>query len=168
MHAMAVPPELLIDAAQAAFLQGGVSVTAASCGAHPFPSVCRVLACRVAADRGRLTVMVAKTQAQQLLADVSHSARLAVVFSQPSTHRTIQVKGMDATIAPPEPADLEAVRMHRDAFVAEVMQIGFPDPLVRSLLTCADDDIVAISATPAAAFDQSPGPRAGAPLRPGT
>jgi hypothetical protein len=164
---MSIAPESLIDAAQAAFLQGGVSISAASCGAHPFPSVCRVLACSVAEDRRRLTVMVARPHAQELLEDIGHGGRLAVVFSQPSTNRTIQIKGDNAQPGVPDARLLEAVYIHRDAFVAEVRQLGFPAPLVRSLLCCADDDIVAIGFTPTAAFDQSPGPRAGAPLKAG-
>ena len=164
---MSNAPESLIDAAQAAFMQGGVSISAASCGAHPFPSVCRVLACSVAADRRRLTLMVARPHAHELLEDLAHDARLAVVFSQPSTHRTIQVKGDCAQPGMPDAALLDAVRMHRDAFVGEVAPLGFPAPLVASLLQCADDEVVSITFTPTAAFDQSPGPRAGAPLKAG-
>jgi hypothetical protein len=167
VHTMSIAPESLIDAAQAAFLQSGVSISAASCGARPFPSVCRVLACSIGGDRRRLTVMVARPHAQELLEDIAHGGRLAVVFSQPSTNRTIQVKGDNAEAGVPDARLLEAVRIHCDAFVDEVQLLGFPAPLVRSLLCCADDDIVAIGFTPTAAFDQSPGPRAGAPLRAG-
>jgi hypothetical protein len=167
MHAMSVAPEPLIDAAQAAFVQGGVSISAASCGAHPFPSVCRVLACSVAEDRRRLTVLVARPHAQELLEDLAQSSRVAVVFSQPSTNRTIQIKGDHAQLGVPDALLLEAVRIHRDAFVGEVAPLGFPAPLVRSLLECADDEVVAITFTPTAAYDQSPGPRAGAPLKAG-
>ena len=167
MHAMSVLPESLIDAAQAAFIQGGVSISAASCGARPFPGVCRVLACSVAADRRRLTVMVARSCAHELLADVAHSGRIAVVFSQPSTNRTIQIKGDSACVGVPDARLLEAVRTHSDAFVDEVASLGFAAPLVRSLLDFPDDDIVPITFTPTAAYDQSPGPRAGAPLKAG-
>jgi hypothetical protein len=164
---MSVAPESLIDAAQAAFIQGGVSICAASCGARPFPSVCRVLACSVAADRRRLTVMVARSCARELLDDVAHSGRIAVVFSQPSTNRTIQIKGDSACVAVPDARLLAAVRAHRDAFVDEVAPLGFSAPLVHSLLDFPDDDIVSLSFAPTAAYDQSPGPRAGAPLKAG-
>jgi hypothetical protein len=100
-----------------------------------------------------------------LLDDIGHSGQIAVVFSQPSTHRTIQVKGDHAHVGMPDAGLLEAVRIHRDAFVGEVAPLGFAAPLVRSLLDFPDHDIVAITFTPTAAFDQSPGPRAGAPLR---
>jgi len=165
---MSVAPESLIDAAQAAFLQGGVSISAASSGAQAassFPSLCRVLACEVAPDRRRLTVLVSRTQAAALLRDVGESGRLAVVFSQPSTHRTLQIKGEEAQIGPVTAQQLEAMRQHRDAFVAEVVPLGFADAPVRLLLTCDDDEIVAIRYTPVAVFDQSPGPRAGNMLR---
>ena len=164
---MSVAPESIVDAAQAAFMQGGVSISAASCGAAPFPGVSRVLACSVAEDRRRLTIMVARSCAQELLDDVGYSGRIAVVFSQPSTHRTIQVKGDHACLAVPDASLVEAVRIHSDAFVDEVVPLGFAAPLVRSLLAFPVDDIVAIVFTPNAAYDQSPGPRAGAPLQAG-
>ena len=162
---MAIAPDPLIDKTQAAFLQGGVSISAASSGAHPFPSLCRVLGCQVAPDRRELTVLVAQSQAAQLLEDVRRSGRLSVVFSQPSTHRTLQIKGEGARIAAASAQDLEAVRHHRDAFVAEVAPLGFAEALLRLLLACEDEDIVAISCMPSAAFDQSPGPRAGSALQ---
>ena len=168
VHAMAIAPDPLIDDIQAAFLQGGVSISAASSGTRPpptFPSLCRVLACEVAPDRRRLTVLVSRAQAAQLLQDVGESGRLAVVFSQPSTHRTLQIKGEGARIGPASDRQLAAVRRHRDAFVSEVVPLGFPDSLVRLLLTCDDDDILAISTIPVAVFDQSPGPRAGRKLQ---
>ena len=99
---MSVAPKSVVDAAQAAFMQGGVSISAASCGARPFPSVCRALACSVSEDRRLLTVVVARSCAQELLDDVGHSGRIAVVFSQPSTHRTIQVKGDHARPGMPD------------------------------------------------------------------
>jgi hypothetical protein len=165
MHAMAAAMDPLVDEAQAAFLQRGVSISAASCGAQPFPSLCRVLACRVAPDRRQLTVMVSKTQAAMLLTDVQYGGRLALVCSQPSTHRTIQIKGEDAQLVAPDADDLQAVAVHRDAFVAEIAPLGFAEPLIRLLLTCAEQDIAAIRFTPNAAFDQTPGPRAGAALQ---
>lgn len=165
---MAIAPDPLIDEVQAAFLQGGVSISAASSGtqaASSFPNLCRVLACEVAPDRRRLTVLVSRPQAAELLRDVGRSGRLAVVFSQPSTHRTLQVKGEDAQIGPASAQQLAAVRQHRDAFAAEVVPLGFADATVRLLLTCDDDEIVAVCCTPVAVFDQSPGPRAGNMLR---
>ena len=110
-------------------------------------------------------MLVSRAQAAQLLRDVGESGRLAVVFSQPSTHRTLQIKGGNAQVGPPSASQLDAVRRHRDAFVNEVVPLGFPDSLVRLLLTCDDDDILAISTIPVAVFDQSPGPRAGSMLQ---
>ena len=167
IHAMSVLPEPIIDAAQAAFMQGGVSITAASCGSQPFPSVSRLLACSVADDRRRLSVMVARSCAQELLEDIRHSGRIAIVFSQPSTNRTMQIKGDNAVPGVPDALLLEIVHRHGDAFVNEVAPLGFAPPLVRSLLDFPDDDIVSITFTPNAAYDQSPGPRAGAPLHTG-
>jgi hypothetical protein len=45
--------------------------------------------------------------------------------------------------------------------------LGFPEPLVRALLDCRDEDLVALTFTPVAVFNQTPGAQAGTPLTPG-
>jgi hypothetical protein len=154
----------LLDEANAAFVQGGVSVVAASRDAALVPSMGRVSGCRVSTDRRAVTLYVASGQAVQLLADVRASGRIAVVFSQPSTHRTLQLKADDARVRALRRSELVIVERYVDAFAAEIEPLGHTTEQARTLLKCREDDLVAVDFAPSAAFEQTPGPKAGTPL----
>jgi hypothetical protein len=157
-------PAILLDAPLAGFVRGGVSTLLSSCRLGRIPTMARGLGCRVADDRRGVDVFLAATPGAALLDDVRHSGMLAVVFSQPSTHRTVQLKGTDAHVVPVEAGDAADIARYIDAFVAEVESIGYAGAIIRTLLACPMDDVVALRFTIAAAFSQTPGPGAGAPL----
>ncbi len=150
-----------LDAAHAAFIRCGVMVSVASRDADHVPSVARALGCRIAPDRRSATVFLDATQCPALLRDVRDTRAIAAVFSQPSTHRTIQLKGADAALVPIEPGDVALIDANREALVADMVPAGYGAAFVRTLLACAPADLVAVSFTPAAAFAQTPGPQAG-------
>jgi hypothetical protein len=158
-------PPPLIDAELAAFMQRGVSLTVGSCDAANRPSLARATGCRVAADGSTVRLFISGVQAAPLLAHVRETGRLAAVFSQPSTHRTLQLKGLDAKVEPAGPDDLAVVRRYRDAFVDELARLGYPRPVFHALLACPDADLVALRFTPTEAFSQTPGPNAGRSLQ---
>jgi len=160
-----LPPEPLLDEANAAFIQGGVSMIAASRDVSNMPTVVRALGCRVSSDRRCVKVFVARSQAAALLDDVSVTGAVAVVFTQPSSHRAIQLKGSDARLAPLDAGDLDIVTALVHDFAADLAPLGYAPPFARALLASEPDDLVAIAFTPNAAFSQTPGMRAGAPLR---
>jgi hypothetical protein len=105
-------------------------------------------------------------QACALLADIRLNGRIAVVFTRPTTHRSLQLKGDDATLAHLRPGDAARVADYRDAMVTELEGTGISEALTRALLAGDDDGLVAVEFTPAAAFVQTPGPDAGKPLEP--
>ena len=160
---MAAPAPLL-DEALAAFVQTGVSINAASRGAGNVPAVARANGCRVAADRRTVAIIVPASKSAALLEAVRASGAIAVVFSEPSTHRTYQLKGTDATVVPATDADHAAAVRWVDAFAAVLAPLGYPENVFRAMLAADPADLVAVRFTPTAAFDQTPGPRAGAPL----
>ena len=155
----------LLDDDHAAFIQGGISIIAAAGDAANMPSLVRAIGCKVSTDRRRVTIFVVASSARRLLDDVKLSGRIAVVFSDPPTHRTIQLKGSDAEIVPVVASDREAAAACADAMVAAVVRLGFAMPVVRAMLAFPADALTAIAFTPTAAFVQTPGPRAGAPLK---
>jgi len=159
----ALPP-LQLDPDLARFLTGGVSINAGSSSAEGVPSLCRAFGCRVDPGAGRITLFFAGSQAADLVRDVTGSGALAVVFSDPPTHRTIQIKGRDARLAPLAEGDLALVTAYRTAFAQCLVFLGFTETLVRTLLDCPDTDLVALVFTPQVAFDGTPGAQAGAPL----
>lgn len=150
-----------LDAANAAFIRSGVMVSLASRDAQLVPSVARALGCRIAPDRRRVTAFLDAMQCPALLRDVRDTRAIAAVFSQPSTHRTIQLKGTDAALAPIEPGDPALIEANRAALVADMGPAGYDAAFVRTLLACAPADLVAVTFTPTAAFAQTPGPQAG-------
>lgn len=148
------------------FMTSGLSINTGSGSPEGLPSQCRAFGVRVA-PAGKVTVFLAGRQAVDLLRDAARSRALAVVFSDPPTHRTVQLKGRDACVEPLGADDLAEVRAYREAFTRRLVPLGFTAPLVHALLDCPDDDLVALTFTPEAAFDQTPGAHAGAPLIPG-
>lgn len=157
-----------IDAEQAAFLQQGVSITAGACNSLNVPSATRAFGCKVSPDRQRITIYLSKVQAAPVLRDVASNGAIAVVFSAPSTHRTIQIKGTDAVIGDIDEAAVQLVEKHREEFSRDILSIGFSQQFIQSLLACPSSELVSISFSPCAAFSQTPGPKAGERLRPGT
>ena len=155
----------ILDAEHAAFiLVPGISMTAASRGAGNLPELGRVHGCRVAADRSRVTVFLPADQYPGLIGALRASRAIAVVFSQPTTHRTIQLKGTDATVEPLAPDDAGLAGRAMDAFAAGLAALGFNEAVVRAVVWFDPAALVAVGFTPCAAFQQTPGPRAGAPL----
>jgi hypothetical protein len=154
-----------LDAANAAFVQGPVSVIVASRSAELVPDVVRGCGCRVSRDRCRVTVLIEPGRASTLLDDLVANGMVAVVFSQPSTHRTIQLKGSDAAVVPVTAADRAAARRHLQEWSDDLRKIGFDAELAAAVHGNAGQ-LVAIRFTPTAAFEQTPGPGAGQPLRP--
>ena len=151
----------LADEANFALLRTGFMVTVASRDAAHVPSVTRALGCRVAPDRRRVTVFLLASQSATLLLDLRETGAIAAVFSQPSTHRTIQLKGADATLGAVEPGDVELIEANAAAALADLALAGFPESFARTIFAYDTPDVVAVGFTPSTAFVQTPGPQAG-------
>ena len=146
------------------FLSGGVSIIVAARNALLRPSISRARGCRVVRDGDRrLRILVSIAQAGDLLDDVRSTGLVAVTFSVPSTHRTLQFKGVDAHIAPVDDDDRAVMRAYAKAFAMEIRPLGFSGEFAQTFLTAPDDE-VAIEFTPNDVFQQTPGPQAGARL----
>jgi hypothetical protein len=153
-----------LDATHAAFVQGGVSVVIASSGAGLVPDVVRGCGCRVSADRRRVTVLLDGDRADRLLADIRDNGRIAVVFSRPSTHETIQLKGSDARVAKTTTRDRALAAAHRERWVRDLCRIGYTGEFAQAVWGPLPQSLVALTFTAAAAYQQTPGPAAGQPL----
>lgn len=165
---MPSPAAPVIDAQQAAFLQQGVSITACSCNADKVTSIARVFGCKLSSDLRHITLYLSRIQAAAILADVKANGAIAVVFSEPPTHRTIQLKGKDARITDPDDDAWTIVEKHNEEFAQSLLPIGFTREFTHALLACPESELIGISFSPDAAFSQTPGPKAGENLRPGT
>lgn len=156
-----LPPDFL------AMMERGVSVIAGSCDAQGRPSVMRALGSILEGGGRTVTVFLSRRQSRQLLLDVQSSGRIAVVFSQPSSHRTVQLKATGVVIRNAHEDDLPVLARYLESMEYEIAQAGFPPRVTRAMLAWDLDDLVAVSFEPSQAFDQTPGPRAGAALTSG-
>ena len=52
----------------------------------------RAVGSRISADGREVTVYLRRSQSEQLLGDIAQTGEIAVVFSVPSTHQTLQLK----------------------------------------------------------------------------
>ena len=153
------------DREHADLIAGGVSIIVAGRDAEHETTVSRAVGCRMAEDGRRITVFLSAARSGALLADVRANGHVAVVFSEPTTHRAIQLKGTDATVVPLEADDPHLLAAYRSRLAARVAPLGFSELFVRTLLNVVPGDVVAIAFTPSGAFSQTPGPKAGSPLR---
>ena len=153
-----IPPDLL------AIMVRGVSVIVASRDLALRPSVMRAVGSQVAPDGSSITVFVSRRQSRQLVQDVAATGHVAAVFSEPATHRTVQVKATRAMLRNAEPADAPVLARYLASMEHEIQRVGYAPPMTRAMLAHQLDDLVAISFEPEQAFDQTPGPKAGAPL----
>lgn len=156
----------ILDEARADFLTHHVSILVGSCSADCIPSVVRAYGCRVAPDRRTITVFLAVAQSAAVLSDLRAGGGIAVVFSRPTTHGTLQVKGARARIAPLEDGDREVMREYGHSFGEEIGAIHFNDAFLHAIMAGTEEEAVAVSFAPTAAFEQTPGPSAGQPLSP--
>jgi hypothetical protein len=157
-------PAPILEPGHVAFMTSGVSINVAARDAHNIPALTRALGCRVSADRRTVTVFVAVPDAARLLDNLRINGAIAAVFSQPSTHHTIQLKGADARVVAREPDDPVLFENFIVALAADLAHYGWMESYVRTMLSHDDENIVAVAFTPNAAFNQTPGPAAGAPL----
>lgn len=158
MSAPRLPADLV------AMMARGVSVIVASRDAGLRPSVMRAVGSRVEAGGREITVYLSRRQSRQLVQDIAATGQLAVVFSEPSTHRTVQVKAARAEMRNAGAEDQPVLAAYLASMEHEIQQVGFAPPMTRAMLAHRLQDLVAIRFTPEQAFDQTPGPRAGAAL----
>jgi len=153
-----LPPEYL------ALMARGVSVIVASANTARVPSLMRAVGSHVADGGREVTVYVSRSQAGPLLDDIAATGQVAVVFSSPASHQTLQLKSGRVSLRPMEMSDLPRLQRYRESMEQEVGAVGFPPVFTQAMLAHRIDDVVAIVFCPDQAFDQSPGPRAGTPL----
>ncbi|MFZ5757148.1 MAG: hypothetical protein ACOY3X_09610 [Pseudomonadota bacterium] len=152
-----------LTAEQAGFLGGPVSITVSSRDARRVPSVMKAVGCRVSADRREVTLLLEAEGARQLLNDIAATRQVAAVFSLPSTHRTLQIKGSDARTGALQPTDSALIEQHAQAFAADIIPLGYAREFALALHGVAPSaQCVAVTFTVEAVYAQTPGPGAGA------
>ena len=150
-----------LDQAHVAFIESGGTIYVASRDAKLRTALAYGLGCRVSPDRRRIGIFLAASWCDELLASIRETRAIAVSFAQPGSHKTLQLKGDDAEIGPPEPGDAARQAAYLAKLVENLMRAGVPEALVRTVVTCEPADLVVVRFSPVAAYSQTPGPQAG-------
>lgn len=159
-----MPAPNLLTPEQIAMIDKGVSAIVASRDAALRPSLMRAVGSRIAPDGSEVTLWLARGSARQLLLDIAATGRIAVVFSEPATHRTVQLKGSRVRLRDAAEADRPLLARYLASMEHEIALVGHAPHYVRAMLSHRLEETVALSFVPEAAFDQTPGPRAGSAL----
>ena len=155
---------MTLDPEYTAFVESGVAIDVAGRDAHNVPVVARAVGCRVSTDRQRVTVFVPRTSSSRFLGAVAATGAVAAVFCHPSTVRSIQLKGSDATLVSADEDDCRRIRAAAESLVSDVVALGLPESVARREVGHDLGDLVGVSFSIAAAFVQTPGPAAGAKI----
>jgi hypothetical protein len=145
----------------AALVEGLVAVHVATRDAAFVPDEVMAAAALPSADGRHLTVFLPVATSETSFANLRGNGAIAVVLSQPLTHRTVQLKGRVETIGPAHDEERAEVERLAAAFDAEVEVIGLPPAVVRrrTRWPCHAVTFVVVEA-----YEQTPGPRAGEPI----
>lgn len=161
---MAPPVQLPQDLQ--ALMRRGISVIVGSRDQARRPSIMRAVGSDLSADGRTVTVYLVRAQSRQLIQDIAATGHIAAVFSEPATHRTVQLKASRASTRQAGPQDRPVLARYLASMEHEIARVGYPAPMTRAMLAHRLEDVVAVSFEPEQAFDQTPGPRAGTSLGP--
>jgi hypothetical protein len=125
------------------------------------PHVARAVGIRVSADRASFTLFLPEGPGARALRDLESVPLIAVTASEPPTHRTVQLKGSVRALRAPSAEERSCVEGYPERFAGVVAFAGLARATVMRLnvwpARAVDVELTEL-------FDQSPGPRAGAPL----
>jgi hypothetical protein len=142
------------------FLGTGVAHQIGACDRAGRPSICRALGATVD-ERGRLVVILSGESGFEVLDAIRATGLVSAVFVQPSTYRTLHVKGRDAHVSLTAPEHRALLPVRREAFLRQIAHYGFTRDFVMAWYTVPDDQLMAVTFTPIGAWNQTPGPGAG-------
>jgi hypothetical protein len=151
-----MPKERLREA-----VEGGRSVFVGTSDADGVPSCCRGIAVTTKDDFETVTVYVPAATAQETMANLATTRRMAVCCSEPLSHRTIQIKGVTRGVKLAPPGDEMMVRQRWQEFEEVLDAIGLPRRVTHRI---AHWPAFAIEMSVEQIFEQTPGPKAGVPL----
>jgi hypothetical protein len=149
-----------IDAALKEFLESRVAVQVASANRAGRPHSSSAWGPRVNTD-GSVTLFFDSPRAGSHFANFAQNPRLAAVFGDPISYRSVQLKGRWISTSEPSEEERKWVNRHRQLFASAAVLVGDPPDSVRNMWM---DEVTRIDFLVEAAFDQTPGPNAGMPL----
>jgi len=126
------------------------------------PAGCRAIGAVSGDELATLTVYVPMATSHEVLANIAATRRLAVVATYPPDHSTVQVKGTTTGVRLAADAEEAIVRERLESFADSLDVIGIPRRVTRAINHWP---VFAIDLKIEEIFEQTPGPKAGTPIR---
>lgn len=140
------------------FIESGVSVLVGTRDAGMRPFGMRAMGVKVHADRKTLTVFIPKPTGARTLADLRDNGRIAVTFTRPLDHRSMQLKGMAVAFRDANEEERPFLESYVEGWARHLEVVGLPRA-IGSRLTYWP--ATAVDVVIEASFHQTPGPSAG-------
>ncbi|HET9952997.1 MAG TPA: pyridoxamine 5'-phosphate oxidase family protein [Polyangiaceae bacterium] len=148
----------MLPSALIPFVESGLSTIVGTVSSSGQPECMRGIGL-VTSDAGSIArVFLPCDTAGKTVENLRKTRRIAVTVSQPSTHRTVQIKGQLLSLGLASDADRSQIERLFGCFAQELVVIGLPPPILdrvqRWPCWAADFAVGEV-------FVQTPGPRAG-------
>jgi general stress protein 26 len=151
-------PQRALSEELADFIESGVSMLVGTRDAALRPSCIRALGASIHPDRRSLTIYLPAWAAPRVVADLEQNGRIAIAFSRPISHQTIQVKGRARAWRESGEADRAVQERYLAALLEQLHAVGLPRSLARRVRWWPS---VAVEVELEDVFLQTPGPDAG-------
>jgi hypothetical protein len=146
-----------------AFIESGLSIVVGVVGPGGRALTGRALAARVTRD-GTIRLIYAEEGNAAITATAQSGGPIAVTFSAPLSHRTVQIKGFSSRSEELQPEDEASARQQTDAFAAILGAVGHSPAFVQAFSDYRSSALWVLSFPAQEAFEQTPGPGAGRSL----
>jgi len=125
------------------------------------PEITRGWGAHILPDSHTIDLCISLSAGAKTLANLRDHEEIAVTFHHTNTYKTVQLKGRFLESGELTSEDWEGVQRHRLELTTQAKSIGIPLNIGARLFT---DDLVRIRFVVQQAFEQTPGPSAGAKL----
>ena len=143
----------------ASFLESGVSILVGTRDDRLVPEAVRGCGAAVCAGGTELLVLVPEATGAATVANLAANGRIAVTFSRPTDHRSLQIKGRVLERRAAGDGERAIADRYRCGFAQELALVGVPP---RMTIRMAMWPAHAVRLAIAGVFVQTPGPGAGA------
>jgi hypothetical protein len=155
---------LVLSSDVVSFCQSGQSIVLGSRQSDGSPIGGAALACRIDPRSQTVRLVLKKTPNAPLLQAIAQGGGIAATFSQPTTHKSIQLKGRSARAGAARAEDKQLAAEQTAGFYRELVTVGYPELFAHALNSFDAGDLGVLTFTATEAFLQTPGPDAGSAL----
>lgn len=140
------------------FVESGVSVLVGTRDSGMRPFGMRAMGVKVHSDRKTLTVFIPNPTGEKTLANLRDNGRIALTFTRPYDHRSMQLKGAALSLRETSEEERPFLESYVEGWARHLELVGLPRA-IGSRLTYWP--ATAVDVRIEASFHQTPGPSAG-------